>query len=91
VVAALAGVRPSLFATLGAGAVLAVATHGPISSMILMTGLTGRDRSFILPLLLVVGTATIVARTIEPRSIYGAGLTDERVEGRRRLRDQPAQ
>src|ERR1700726_648750 len=29
---------------------------------------------------LVVGTATLVARTIEPRSIYDARLTDEEVE-----------
>jgi chloride channel protein, CIC family len=37
-----------------------------------------------------VGTATLVARTIEPRSIYDARLSDEEVEARRRLRDQPA-
>ena len=46
-----------------------------------MMELTGRYRSFILPLLLVVGTAMLVARTIEPRSIYDARLTDEEVPG----------
>jgi hypothetical protein len=30
-----------------------------------------------LPLLLVVVTATIVARTLDPRSIYDARLTDQ--------------
>jgi H+/Cl- antiporter ClcA len=53
--------------------------------------LTGRDRSFILPLLVVVGTATLVARSIEPRSIYDAKLTDAEVEARQKMRDRPPQ
>ncbi len=77
------GVPPGLFALLGAAAVLAATTQGPISAVLLMIELTGRDRSFILPLLLAVGTATLVARTIELRSIYDARLTDEQVEARR--------
>ena len=67
----------------------AATTQGPISTVVLMMELTGRDRSFILPLLLVVATATLVARTIEPRSIYDARLTDEEVEARQKLRDRP--
>jgi H+/Cl- antiporter ClcA len=51
--------------------------------------LTGRDRSFIVPLLLVVASATLVARTIESRSIYDARLTDEEVEARRKARELP--
>jgi H+/Cl- antiporter ClcA len=85
------GVPPGLFALLGAGAVLAATTQGPISTVVLMMELTGRDRSFILPLLLAVGTATLVARTIEPRSIYDARLTDEEIEARQKLRDRPPQ
>jgi CIC family chloride channel protein len=85
------GVPPGLFALLGAGAVLAATTQGPISTVVLMMELTGRDRSFILPLLLAVGTATLVARTIEMRSIYDARLTDEEVEARRKLREMPPQ
>ncbi len=83
------GVPPGLFALLGAGAVLAATTQGPISSVVLLMELTGRDRSFILPLLLVAGTATLVSRTIEPRSIYDAKLTDEEIAERQRLRDRP--
>ena len=82
------GVPPGLFALLGAGAVLAATTQGPISAVILIMELTGRDRSFILPLLLVVGTATLIARSIERRSIYDARLTDEQVEQRQKLRDK---
>ena len=83
------GVPPGLFALLGAAAVLAATTQGPISTVVLMMELTGRDRSFIMPLLLAVATATLVARTIEPRSIYDARLTDEEIEARQKLRDLP--
>jgi CIC family chloride channel protein len=48
------GVPPGLFAVLGAAAVLAATTQGPISTVVLMMELTGRDRSFIVPLLLAV-------------------------------------
>jgi chloride channel protein, CIC family len=81
------GVPPGLFAIMGAGAVLAATTQGPISAVVLMTELTGRNRSFILPLLLTVTLATLVARSIEPRSIYDARLTKEELEARRRLRE----
>jgi len=83
------GTPPGMFAVLGAGAVLAATTQGPISTVILMMELTGRDRSFIVPLLLAVAAATLVARTIEPRSIYDARLTDEEVEARRKSRELP--
>ncbi len=53
------GVPPGLFAVLGAAAVVGATTQGPISAVMLMIGLTGRDRSFILPLMLIVCTATI--------------------------------
>jgi H+/Cl- antiporter ClcA len=83
------GVPPGLFAVLGAAAVLAATTQGPISTVVLMIELTGRDRSFIVPLLLAVATATLTARTIEPRSIYDARLTDEEMEARRKSRELP--
>jgi CIC family chloride channel protein len=83
------GVSPGLFAVIGAAAVLAATTQGPISAVVLMMELTGRDRSFIVPLLLAVATATLVARTIEPRSIYDARLTDEQVQARQKFREPP--
>ncbi len=83
------GVPPGLFAVLGAAAVLAATTQGPLSTVVLLMELTGRDRSFIVPLLLAVATATLVARSIEPRSIYDARLTDAEVEQRRKLRELP--
>jgi H+/Cl- antiporter ClcA len=83
------GVPPGLFAVIGATAVVAATTQGPISAVVLMIELTGRDRSFIVPLLLAVATATLVARSIEPRSIYDARLTDEQVAERQKLREGP--
>lgn len=81
------GVPPGLFALLGAAAVLAATTQGPVSTVILMMELTGRDRSFILPMLVAVVTATLTSRTIELRSVYEARLTDEQVQQRRRARE----
>jgi H+/Cl- antiporter ClcA len=81
------GVPPGVFALLGAAAMLAATTQGPISTVVLMMELTGYARSAIVPLLLVVATATLVARTIEPRSIYDARLTDAQVRERQRARD----
>jgi H+/Cl- antiporter ClcA len=40
------------------------------------------------PLLMVVASATLVARTIEPRSVYDARLSDAQVRERQRARDQ---
>lgn len=64
------GVPQGLFAVLGAAAVLAATTRGPISSVVLIMELTSRDRSFMLPLLVVVVAATVVARSLDARSIY---------------------
>jgi H+/Cl- antiporter ClcA len=83
------GVPMGLFALLGAGAVLAATTQGPISTVVLLMEMTGRDRSFILPMLVAVCAATLVARTIEHRSIYDAKLTDEQLEERRKFRERP--
>jgi chloride channel protein, CIC family len=84
----LPGVPPGLFAVLGAAAVLAATTQGPISTVVLMIELTGQARSFILPLLLIVAIATLVSRTIEARSIYDARLSDEEVRERERQRQR---
>jgi chloride channel protein, CIC family len=67
---------------------LAATTQGPISTVVLMMELTGYARVAIVPLLLAVATATLVARTIEPRSIYDARLSDEQVRDRERARDR---
>ena len=82
------GVPLGYFALLGAGAVLSATTQGPISAVVLMLELTGRDRSFILPLLLVAALSTLIARSVEPRSIYDARLSDHQIESRQKMREQ---
>ncbi len=81
------GVPAGEFALVGVAAVLAATTQGPISAVVLMMELTGRDRSFIVPLLLGVVTATLVSRTIEQRSIYDARLSDAELRDRMKGRD----
>ena len=75
------GAPLGLCAIIGSAAVLAATTHGPISSVILVMELTGRDRSFILPMLIAVVLATLVARSIDPRSIYDARFSDSEMSG----------
>ena len=82
------GVTPGPLALLGAGAVRAATTQGPNHR----GPCHGADRprpGVHLALLVAVGTAALVARTMVPRSIYDARLSDEVVEARRTLRDQP--
>jgi H+/Cl- antiporter ClcA len=76
------GPSAGLYSVLGAGAMLAATTQGPISTVVLMFELTGHNRSFVAPMLLGVTTATLVARIIEPRSIYDAKLNDRQVAAR---------
>jgi len=85
------GVPPGLFAIIGAAAVLAATTHGPVSSIVLVMELTGRDRSFILPMLLAVVTATVVARTLDARSIYDARFSDREMKVLQKAREPSPQ
>ena len=71
-----------LYALLGAGAMLAASTQGPISSLVLMMELTGQARAFALPMITAIVIATVTARLIEWRSVYEARLTDKEVAER---------
>src|SRR6202034_4803127 len=75
-----------LFALIGAGAMLAATSQGPISSLVLMMELTGQARAFALPMITMIVIATVTARLIEWRSVYEARLTDEEVAERLRAR-----
>lgn len=82
------GLPHGLIAFAGAGGVLAATTQGPISTVVLLMEMTGHDRSVMLPMLISVFFATLIARSIEPRSIYDARLTDEEIAKRQRSRDK---
>ena len=51
----------------------------------MMIEMTGHDRAFIVPLLVAV--ATLIARTLDPLSIYDARLSDEELAERQRRRE----
>jgi H+/Cl- antiporter ClcA len=82
------GVPPSLCAWLGAAAMLAATTQGPVSSVVLMMELCGFSRNAMVPMLLAVATATLLARTLDPRSVYEARLSDAEVLARQAMRDR---
>jgi chloride channel protein, CIC family len=82
------GTPIGFFALLGAGAIVAATTQGPVSAVVLIMELTGRDRSFILPLILIAGISTLISRSIEHRSIYDARLSDEQIALRQKARDE---
>jgi H+/Cl- antiporter ClcA len=81
------GAPLGLYAVVGAGALVAATTQGPISAVVLLLELTGRDRTFIVPMLVAVAGATLVARSIDARSIYDARLSDAQLAERQRRRD----
>ncbi len=82
------GTPPGLYAVLGAAAMVAATTQGPVSTVVLMMELTGQARAGIVPMLLVVAGATLVARTVEPRSVYDARLSNAEVAERQARRDR---
>jgi H+/Cl- antiporter ClcA len=61
------------FALLGMAALLAGATHGPISALVMVAELTANGR-LALPLMLACSSAVVVARRIDVRSIYSVRL-----------------
>jgi len=79
-------VTPESAALLGAAATVAATTQGPVSTIVLMLELTGGNRSLLIPVALAVTVATVVARSIDYRSIYEARLTEEQVRERLRIR-----
>lgn len=58
------------YAIVGAGAMLASASQGPISSVVFMLELTNHTDALIVPLLIAVSGATLTARMLEVHSIY---------------------
>ncbi|HEY6431971.1 MAG TPA: chloride channel protein, partial [Acetobacteraceae bacterium] len=68
------GGPPGGFAIIGAGAVLAASTQGPVSAVVLMLELTRRLDTLMVPAILAIGVAVFVARMFEYRSIYSGRI-----------------
>ena len=58
------------YAIVGTGAMLASASQGPISSVVFMLELTNHTDALIVPLIIAVAGATLMARRLEVHSIY---------------------
>jgi len=83
------GAAPGACALIGAAAFLAATTQGPLSAAVLVIELTGQARGLITPLLVAVATATLIARTLDIRSIYDARLSEPQLRERQRMRALP--
>ncbi len=62
------------FAIVGACAVLAASTQGPVSALVLLLEMTRRLDTLMVPTVLATAGAVLVARRLEHRSIYSARI-----------------
>lgn len=78
---------PGAYALVGMGVIVAGTIHAPLSALLIIFEITG-DYHIILPLMLGTVTSTLVARWIEPESIYTmkVSLFSNRVSGGRNVR-----
>lgn len=68
------GTLPGAYALVGAAAIMAGATLGPISSIVLVFELTRSSGPMLMPIILASGGATLVARRFDGRSIYSGRI-----------------
>ncbi|MHC4398128.1 MAG: chloride channel protein, partial [Planctomycetota bacterium] len=66
--------HPGAYAIVGMGAVVAGTTHGTLSAILIVYEMTG-DYRIILPIMVAAGLAGLVARWIDPQSIYHKKLS----------------
>ncbi len=66
--------NPGVYAIIGMGAVVAGTTHGTLSAILIVYEMT-HDYRIILPIMIAAGLAGVVARFIDPESIYEKKLS----------------
>ena len=66
--------HPGVYAIVGMGAVVAGTTHGTLSAILIVYEMTG-DYRIILPIMVAAGLASVVARFVDPESIYHKKLS----------------
>ncbi|WP_197440649.1 chloride channel protein [Polystyrenella longa] len=66
--------HPGVYAIVGMGAVVAGTTHGIMSAIIIVYEMTS-DYRIILPIMVSAGLASLVARFVDPESIYDKKLS----------------
>jgi len=77
--------NPGVYAIVGMGAVVAGTTHGTLSAIVIVYEMTD-DYRIILPIMIAAGLASVVARFIDPDSIYTKKLS-RRKESVTRVQD----
>jgi CIC family chloride channel protein len=65
---------PGVYAIVGMGAVVAGTTHGMLSAILIVYEMTD-DYSIILPIMAAAGLASVIARFVDPESIYHKKLS----------------
>jgi H+/Cl- antiporter ClcA len=70
------GASSSSYSLIGGGAFLAAAMQGPIAGTVLVVELTGHFNALIVPTVIAVVEATVVARLLGASSIYSARLPE---------------
>ncbi len=68
------GASPGSYALVGGAAVLAASMQGPLAAIALVLELAPRSETLVVPLLLAVAGATVVARVLGAPSVYSARL-----------------
>ena len=66
--------NPGVYAIVGMGAVVAGTTHGILSAILIVYEMTG-DYKIILPIMIAAGLSSVVARIVDPESIYHKKLS----------------
>jgi len=74
------GAAVGSYAIIGGAAVLAASMQGPVSAVVLILELTHTADGLMVPILVAVAEATIVARVLGAPSIYSARLNDDASE-----------
>lgn len=68
------GAPAGSYAIIAAGAMLAATTAGPVSALVMIAELTHRVDAMMVPLMLAVAGAVLVAQLLDPRSVYSARI-----------------
>ncbi|MGA2927766.1 MAG: chloride channel protein [Solirubrobacteraceae bacterium] len=86
------GAPAGSYALIGGGAVLAASMQGPLAAIVLIIELAHHSETLMVPLLLAVAGATVIARLLGAPSIYSARLGEKarRTQGGHDRAPQPA-
>lgn len=83
------GASPGSYALVGGAAVLAASMQGPLAAIVLILELAHHSDTLVVPLLLAVAGATVVARLLGAPSLYSARLGESTEQAARKSGESP--